>query len=482
MRDFYLKKWHWVLCFTIIILSSIVIRLGMVMRTPWEWDEPVYTQIAQGVAEVGYPSIRADVAGLRTPYLFHPPFHFYLMAGWFKLVGNDSILAGRLLSATIGVAVVIATMLLVYSITRHLPTTAITGALLGIDGWFTYSSGLVKLDTAAVLLGIIGLWCFHQAITRKQARWALLTGIFIGGATIYKHNAVIFIVVILMHWVLTHQQHRRHLIVLLTSIVVIVAYVAVMYLSWGDTFIRQSTNQLNRSTGQSESRGLNYGVGEAVRALYSTYWAFVGSIASIGIGVAAALRAVIRRPQPAWSSVLVSWCLASAVCLAALKLRNPHYLVFLIVPSVCMVAITLVRGMRVVSPRVFRLSAAALVTFAGLHLMTFSLRAIYFDRTNTLYRTQQYITTYIDSTATVLTEEPICVLIPNPCFRFGVTTSEARVRRANPQYVVTYTSTTQGPPQTNAILDLIDSGASVFAIKGWKENIVVLQLPRVQLQ
>ena len=477
-----MKKWHWALCFTLIILSSVAVRIGMVTRTPWEWDEPVYTQIAQGVAEIGYPSIRADVISQRTPYLYHPPFHFYVMSGWYRLVGDSSILAGRLLSAMIGVGVVIATMLLVYSITRHLPTTAITGALLGIDGWFSYSSGLVKLDTASVLLGVIGLWCFHQAITRKQARWALLTGLFIGGAAVYKHNGAIFLVVILMHWVLTHQQHRRHLIVMLSSIVVIVAYVGVMYLSWGDTYLKQSTNQLNRSTGQSESRGLNYGVAEAVKAFTSTYWAFAGSIISIGIGVAAALRAVIRRPQPEWPSILVSWCLASAVCLGALKLRNPHYLVFLIVPAACMVALSLVRGLRVVSPspRVFRFSVMALVAFAGLHLVTLSLRAIVFDKTNTLLRTQQYIITYIPSSATVLSEEPICVLIPNPCYRFGVTTSEARVQRANPQYVITYNSTTQGPPQTNAILELINRGLSIYATKGWKENIVVLQIPEPQ--
>jgi 4-amino-4-deoxy-L-arabinose transferase-like glycosyltransferase len=475
------KKWHWVLCFTIIIVSSIIIRLGMVMRTPWEWDEPVYTQIAQGVLEVGYPSIRAETVEQRTPYLYHPPFHFFALAGWYWFVGDSSILAGRLFSAILGVLVVVSTMGLVYTITRNLPTTAITGALLGIDGWFTYSSGLVKLDTGSVLLGVWGMICFHLAMSRKQARWGILAGILFGAAVVYKHNGAIFLVAILAHWLLTRRDHLRHSLVLGASVAVIVLYAVVMYASWGDTFIRQSTNQLNRSTGTSESRGLNYGVNEAVTALYNTYWAFTGTILAAGIGVMAAGYAVVRRRSTeTWPSVLVSWCLASAVCLGALKLRNPHYLVYLIVPAASLVAIALVQGLRSVSPRLFRVSRVALVVFAGLHLMTLSLRAIAFDRTNTLLKTQEYITTYIEPTAIVLTEEPICVLIPNPCFRFGVTSSESRVKRANPEYIVTYTSTTQGPPQTNAILDLIQNGLSVFSTKGWKENIAVLQVSGVQ--
>ncbi|MBX3083301.1 MAG: glycosyltransferase family 39 protein [Anaerolineae bacterium] len=475
-----MKKWHWVLCFTIIILSSIVIRLGMITRTPWEWDEPVYTQIAQGVQDVGYPSIRADTIDQRTPYLYHPPFHFLLLSGWYRLLGDSTILSGRLLSAAIGVTVVIVAMLMVYAMTRNLTTTAITGALLGIDGWFTYSSSLVKLDTAAVLLGLLGLWCFHLALTRKQWRWVILTGLFIGGATIYKHIGVIFLVVIGVHWLLTRQQHIRHALILLTSVIVIGVYVGGMYASWGDTYLRQSTNQLNRSTGTSTSRGLNYGMNEAITALYNTYWGFAGSILSIVVGVGAALYALTRRRREGWPTILVSWCLTAAVCLGLLKLRNPHYLVFLIVPAVCMVAVSLEHGLRAVSTRVFRVSRFALVAFAGLHLMTLSLRAIFFDRTNTLYKTQQFIVTSIDNSATVLSEEPICVLIPNPCFRFGVNSTEARVRRANPQYVVTYTSTTQGPPQTSAIQNLINRGASVYAIKGWKENIVVLQISDAQ--
>ncbi|MBX3062408.1 MAG: glycosyltransferase family 39 protein [Anaerolineae bacterium] len=476
-----MKKWHWVTCFALIILSTIVIRLGMMTRTPWEWDEPVYTQISQGVLAHGYPTIRADPNAVQGPYLFHPPFHFFLMAGWYQLIGDQSILAGRLLSVLIGTLVVAMTMLLVYTTTHHLPATAIAGILIGIDGWFTFSSSLVKLDSTALLLGLIGMYFLHQAQQRKHFVWGVLAGLFIGGAVIYKHVAIIFVVAAIIHWLLVRQQHMRHALVLTVSMIVVISYVLLMVLTWGNTYIQQSTNQLRRSTGENTSRGLNYGITETVSALYNTYWAFAGTLIIVGCGGLLALQAAVRpKAQPQIPTVLVSWCLAAGASLAAVQLRNPHYLVYLIVPASCIVAIALVNGLFAISQRVVRVSMAALIAFTGLHLLTLSLRAVVFDQTNAFLETQKYIMGNITTTATILSEEPICALVPNPCYRFGVNASEARVKSANPQYVVTYTSLTQGPPQTPAILGLIENGAPIFTTKGWKENIVVLRVPSIQ--
>jgi 4-amino-4-deoxy-L-arabinose transferase-like glycosyltransferase len=459
----------------------VAIRLGMITRTPWEWDEPVYTQISQGVINVGYPTIRPDPGQPQAPYFFHPPFHFFALGAWYQLLGDSSILTSRLFSALVGVLTVIVAMLLVHSLTKNMPATLLSGLLLGVDGWFTYSSSLTKLDTADILVGLTGMWLFQETLKRKSLWWGVAAGVFIGGAGVYKHLGLVFLAAVALHWVLTRQQHRRHALVLFFAVVVVAGYFRVMTISWGDVFTRHTTIQFNRSTGEADARGLNYGVTEAVKALYSTYWAFAGTILAVGVGALLSAREtfrhIFRRLPFQLPSVLVCWCLAATVMLVLIRLRNPHYLVYLIVPAVCLVGIAVVTSLQS-STRlyVYRLSTALLVCLFGLHMMALFIRAIVFDQTNAFRETQEYILANVNQDAVILSEEPVCALVPNPCFRFGVNTSPTRVAAVNPTYVVSYTSTTQRPPQTPAILELLTRGQPMFATRGWKEDITVLYL------
>lgn len=56
----------------------------------WQSDETVYADVARNLATSGSLSEHIQYHTSWAPFLFHPPFYFLLLAGWFKLTGAGS--------------------------------------------------------------------------------------------------------------------------------------------------------------------------------------------------------------------------------------------------------------------------------------------------------------------------------------------------------------------------------------------------------
>ncbi len=467
------------IAFLLVLLLALVVRLGFISLTAWDWDEPVYTAVSNAVNEVGFPSFRT---GAEEPvwYSFHPPFHFFVLANWYNLVGQHSIEAGRVLSSLIATATVAAAMLFTLTLTKSRATALLVGFFLAIDGWFSYTSMLVKFDTAAILLGVVGLTLFLLSQKRADLRFAVLAGLFIGLALIYKHVAGIFLLAVVLGF--RRKNSDNHLFAVSIALLVGLLYVVFMGLVVGEPFTHASIVQVRRVLGSQEARGLNYGLAEVVQALGTTYWAFGGTLVFLAFGLGATVlrgfQHIMRRKQLE-RLLLTAWTLAALTMLVLVRLRNPHYLGFLIVPTTIAGAIQLVdwwqrRGW-------WKLVVVGItVVITLLNLTTFAIRLFQVESGNAFAELQQVMTD-LPQAAVVIAEEPICGLIEQTCYRMGVTQSEARIAEADPDFVIVYTSITQRPPTAPDLQRLIARGTEVARVSDWKAVIVIIYVGDVEL-
>lgn len=457
----------------VIILLAAGMRLAFLKATPWDWDEPVYTRIANNVQTLHYPSLNIDGEG--EWYTYHPPFHFWNLSGWYALIGDDSIWAGRLFSSLAATTCVALLMVLVWVTSQDRKATLLAGFLLAIDGWFGYTSLLVKLDTTAVAIGMAGLILFTQALKNQKTSWFIAAGLVIGMAVIYKHVAVVFLLTIAIHWLITKGNSKQHLSVLSAAGGVIVLYILGMAVFVGDPFIHATIVQVRRTLGLQEARGLQYGPMEALQAMAQTYWAFGGSVLTLGVGgLTAVLIARQHRQGKEPLAVVTAWMLAALLMLGGIKLRNPHYLVYAIPPAVALTGVLLVELEKLHHRTALSLLAIVLTLNVG----TIAIRAVNFSAVNALGGVQAKMAE-LPPDATVLTEESICALIAQPCYPFGHYQTDGQIASipgGEPQYVVVYTTTTQKPPQTEAVLELISEGQVIYSISGWKETLTIIQV------
>ncbi len=459
----------------VIVLLAAGLRLAFMGVTPWDWDEPVYTRIANNVQSMGHPSL--DIGGEEEWYTYHPPFHFWLLSGWYALIGDDTIWAGRLFSSLAATICVVLLMVLVWEISQDKQLTLFAGFLFATDGWFGYTSLLVKLDTTAVAIGIAGLILFVQALKTPKTGLFIATGLVIGIATIYKHVAAVFLLTIAIHWLITKGNRRQHLIVLAAAGFVIVLYILGMAIFVGEPFTHATVVQVRRTLGQQEARGLQYGLVETLQAMFNTYWAFSGTVLVLFIGgiISIWMGRLHWQGEEHWLAVITAWALAALLMLGGIKLRNPHYLVYAIPPATVLVAEFL---LGLIEQRRNKLAGRLLAVLLVMSFSTFSIRATRFSPTNALGELQ-YQMDQLPADVTVLSEESICALIDQPCYPFGhyqTAGQIASIPGGKPQYVVVYTTTTQKPPQTEAVLELISEGQVIYSISGWKETLTIIQV------
>lgn len=463
-----------------VLLLAYAIHVVFLAFTPWEWDEPVYTNIATQTLRHGYPAFQTLPDEVQPEfYPYHPPFHFHVLANVYRVAGDPSILVGRVWSSFVATLVVGMGMLITLQITYQPKVALLAGVLLAIDGWFAYTSLLVKLDTSATLLGLIGLACWIRARRTDAVAWSILAGMFIGMAAIYKHVAIVFAVGIAIHWLLTRRDSALHIWALGAVALIGVLYLIGMAVFVGEPFLNATAVQIRRALGLQIGRGLNnYGLTEVVQALTNTYWAYLGTLFYSGVGVLVSMWRLWEswRGRDHALSPVAGVVLAAVMVLGFVKLRNPHYLVYLIAPAVIMATVHIWLWWRSRKSWLRRLAVGVIVVVVFLHGASFTIRAVSFSQSNALAEVQRVFATQVDRDAVVVAEEPVCAMIAQPCYKIGVYNTAQRLAEIQPDIIVVYSSLTQDPPDSPALLDLMASGDPRFTTQGWKERITIIVL------
>jgi 4-amino-4-deoxy-L-arabinose transferase-like glycosyltransferase len=466
----------YLLALTVVFAGASLIRFWRLGDAPgWEWDEPNYTDIAGNLLHQGELAIKADVIRDHSTYLFHPPFYFLLLAGWFRLVGSG-IYEARLLLAGVSLLV----LFLSYQHLRPrlgrfalVPLTAIA-----FDGWLVFSGRVAWFDHLALLIGLVGLILYERAIRLGSSRAYCAAGVALGAATAFKQTAAYLLLAVLIHWLLTRGPRRAHLFLFTAAASVVGLYVGAMLAIFGRTYWDASVVQLRRATGTWNSGGGTISdASGAIGPLLHQYRLFYATIVIGAFGLvllAYRLITMVARRSTApvdQYGIVFSWLVAGLIFFGALQIRFPQYFMMVLIPLYGFLALEAHRWLQRGGRERVLLVAAVMVALFGADGLTFDQR-LATRSDNALKAVAAFANANIPSSDLVITEQPIGVLIRQPyCETWAIERCAPRAR-----WLIYYRTDIFEPQKAYKVRLLADHAVAVARFTGFKERIIVYRL------
>jgi 4-amino-4-deoxy-L-arabinose transferase-like glycosyltransferase/putative flippase GtrA len=463
-----------------ILAAAALLRLWDVGNKPgWQSDETVYTDIARTLATSGLLSEHTQYQASWAPFLFHPPFYFLLLAGWFKIVGAG-VPQARALSAIASVVTLCLLARLIWKLHGQ-AVALVTAAFLAFDGWLLYVQRVSYIENVLLLIIVTGFLLYERALRCPSAPRFVLAGIVLGLAIVFKQTGFYVLPAVLLNWLIIRKEKRNHWFLLSGMGGVMCAYLGVMIPLFDpgkhDWFAADSMIQLERVLYLRVSRGTLSSPGEFVHLLMEQYVVFLPSfaVALAGVIVIVVKFARARSLLPAErNSLLFSWAVAGVVVFGASALRYDQYFELALIPLYCLLwteACQFVRSRRHLMPAAA--AAGLIVLAAGLGTFCFRVAG---RSDNALYQVQQYALAHIPRGSVVITEEDIGDEIQQP----WCSTTQASVCGASATYAITYASYLQSatPPDDSAFQALMTDATSAATFQGFKETITVWRLRR----
>src|SRR5579872_4055749 len=125
-------------------------------------DEPIYRYAAAFTLGHGYPAIRPPAGQHVQAFLYHPPFYFYLLAGWFWLWHSTSMLTARMFS----VFVTTMSLAMLYLLAKRLMGSreALVALLLvSLDPWIILTNQAVYIENVLLVLVLLAVLAYRRA-------------------------------------------------------------------------------------------------------------------------------------------------------------------------------------------------------------------------------------------------------------------------------------------------------------------------------
>ena len=330
----------------LVLVVGILLRVIAAFHTGALVDEMTYQYLGAYTWKHGFPDIRPEFLQVAKPFLYHPPFFFFVLGGWFSLWGNDGLTTARMLSVLVSAVL----MALVYLMARDIfgqrvATTALI--FIAFDPWLILINQAVYIENTQMLFVVVAVWMYWRA-TRAGADAGsnrigafVLAGVALGLAVIYKQIGAYLLIAVAINYVLTGRLYGRGhgwMIGIATALVAV--YALSMQLAFGSTFDNETIDQIRRTFYLRHAAGLNYGPLTAVRAILETYWVFPITIVALVIGGVTAIVLTVRiwRGKSSADSVIVSWSMAAVVFACAIALKSPHYFILWLIPLYILLA------------------------------------------------------------------------------------------------------------------------------------------------
>jgi uncharacterized membrane protein len=168
----------------------------------------------------------------------HPPFYFIILHIWSRVVGQSEF-SLRFLSALFGPL----TAVMTYKLARALfdrRTALLSGLFLALCPYHIYYSQEIRMYTLATFLGLVGAYCFFQALERRDS--ALWIGFVLCSALgLYTHYYTLFLLLFeslfFLSLIIIRRQYRYSFKAWLLAQLAIFC----LYLPWLPVLLIQST-------------------------------------------------------------------------------------------------------------------------------------------------------------------------------------------------------------------------------------------------
>jgi 4-amino-4-deoxy-L-arabinose transferase-like glycosyltransferase len=403
------------------LIAAALLRFWQIAGHPgYDWDEPVYTNIATNLAHHGTLQLKPQYGQTATPYLFHPPFYFLLLAGWFKLVGAG-VTQARIFAASMSLVSLALMFFFLRSVTNRV-TALVTVVILSFDGWMVFTNRVSWIENTQLVLIVGMLWAYQKALQSSRMSRFAWAGILLGAVVIFKHLGLYMAFAVLLNWVIVRRNRRGHKVLFVSAAAVVAVYFVSMLIIYArhghDYFWDDTLVQVRRTFGLQSHRGTINSPGEYVGPLVDQYRVFLATVvvalASAALIIVRVVQCIRQRSFAAVSanSLLFSWAVAAVVCFGAIDLKFPHYFLLVLIPLVAYLtseATNYVLGID--TPKARWIGGAVLGLIVVLGLVTFQLRIVN-HHDNALEQTRVFATTSIPADAVVITEETVGTIIP----------------------------------------------------------------------
>lgn len=467
--------WTLLLLLGVLGLAAFLRFWQLGVRPGLEVDEPVYGQIAASIAATGRLLVKPEVGVANPDYLYHPPFYFWLLGGWFSVVGS-SLAKARTFAA--GMSLV--TLLMVFGLSRRFIGRAalLPVLLIATDGWLVYSNRISWMENTLMVLGVGAMWLYASATQTRRTSAYALAGVALGMAVVFKHVAGYLVLAVLINWLLSRRDRDGHLAMVGAGLAVVAAYLLAMTVAFGHVYWDDTAVQFNRTIGIGDTRGTVSTAGQALGAIFGQYSVFYATLAVSLLGgllVLGRLFEAIRHRSLAAirrRGVLFSWAMAALIFFGAIHLHFSNYFLMILIPLYVYVSVEIVdfvRQRRSLVPAAYAVLAVVLAA----NMATFVQRIA--DRNdNALVAVSRFAAAHIPRHALVVTEEWVANMIHQPyCHTWRAAYCESRT-----SYVITYTSRTERPPPVPALRRLIKRSDRLAMFTGFKERITVYHVVR----
>jgi 4-amino-4-deoxy-L-arabinose transferase-like glycosyltransferase len=469
------SKKQWLFVVAVIGLAALLRFWAIGSRPGYEWDEPVYTNIATHLAHLGILQGKSDFGSPVEAYVYHPPFYFLMLAGWFKLVGAG-ITSARVIACLM--SLVFLSLTYVFMRWYRARAAAVALLVLAFDGWLLYCNRISWMENTLLVIAIAAIWVYAKAVDTGSRNRFLVAGLLIGSATIFKHVGAYLIPVVLLHWLIVGKYHRQHLQLFAVVAGVIAVYIAGMALVFSHQYWHETTVQLERTFGSHDDRGSVKSLSDLIRPTVQQYYIFYASIiAAIGSVALVAVRVIQVIWQRSFdvvrsNALFFAWSVASLFCFGVINLRFPQYSVLVIVPLYLYACVEAVEFVRTSSRRMKIAAYAAFIALMALNGLTYAQRMV-LDHGNALKAVGTYAKAYMPPHSLVITEESIGDVIPQPyCKLYHVRLCQSRAR-----YVIIYRSFTEEPPKQPGLERIVDESTMLTRFSDFKATITVYETP-----
>lgn len=490
------RFWPWL---GLALLAAAVLRfVGLAHHPATDWDEFNYLAVGRNFAEHGDVSAKTPYGQTHEVYMYNPVFYFWLLGGWFRLVG-PSLLHARWIAAG---ASVLTLFLLATMLRRLIGNWALLAVtLLALDGWMIFTNRVGWIENLGFVFAVGGLWLYERALAKPTILRFMVTGLVLAWATVFKHQFGYFIVAVLICWLIVRKHCREHMVMFGVVFVGMAAYTSAMLLWNGGDYKREMGGQLMRLLGEKASRGSVSSSGQILMALENQYAIYFGMLVGLAVtGAVVAWRSghIIWRLCSGWrrcryrlfrrehmdyvfeyvsgNALLFGWVAAAFVCFVLTsKVRLPHYTFLVIVPAYCYLAAELKVFVERSNWRHRRKLAVTMLAFVivGSGLFATYQRMVADDR-DAFAQTAAWIDQNVPAGDLVITEEPIGNNTPDDVAYCKMDHAAACQKVA--QYLVVYETLTFKPPGSPAISRMRRDGQKVVQFEDFKAIITIYRI------
>jgi 4-amino-4-deoxy-L-arabinose transferase-like glycosyltransferase/putative flippase GtrA len=468
-----------------VIAGGAVLRLWHLGTAPdWQMDELTYTALARNVLTHGTLNLPQAFGQPWTPFLYHPPFYFLLLARWFAITGVG-IFQARLLGV---IGVTVSLLLLSRLIWKvHGPLTAVVTALfLATDGWLLYVQRVSYMENILMVLVTATFLVYRKALDSHLMRWYMVAGLLGGASVIFKHTSGYVVAAFVIAWLMVRRDHRHHIALLGTSLAVTAAYVLAMLhlfdFNGHNWYVFQTLVQVRRTLGQQQTGGSLNSPLQLLHLATHQYAVFLPSllIAFSGVILLAVdlVRSLRARNLAVFRDDVVfpAWALAGIAVFGAISITYPQYFSMVLIPVYCYLWARVVRVARHRLRPWMAVLGMALVVSIG--VVSFHARVTE-SPGNVFQEAGQYVSTHIPRQDIVVAATPINYEIPQHwCSPTGGRISPLCLETA--QYIVTWQTYLQSSnPYNYANLEkLLKNSTRVTSIPGFSGTVTIWKVNR----